>query len=125
MRQILPTAWTRARGFGRGFAVGGGVAAAVVEAIKHIDPDREIQIEYGDGLRECRKMLMHGQGRKAQRLSAGGHGLPRRLRGRRRHPRVPSRNPPPSVERFKNAASSMSTTESPYLGRLKDVEETC
>ena len=24
---------------GRGFAVGGGVAAAVVEAIKHIDPD--------------------------------------------------------------------------------------
>ena len=30
-----------------------------------------------------------------------------------------------SVERFKNAASSMSTTESPYLGRLKDVEEKC
>ena len=26
-----------------------------------------------------------GQGRQAQRLSAGGHGLPRRLRGRRRH----------------------------------------
>ena len=44
-------------GFGRGFAVGGGVAAAVVEAIKHIDPDREILIEYGDGLKECRKML--------------------------------------------------------------------
>ena len=42
---------------GRGFAVGGGVAAAVVEAIRHIDPDREVLIEYGDGLRECRKML--------------------------------------------------------------------
>ena len=28
-------------GFGRGFAVGGGVAAAVVEAIKHIDPDMD------------------------------------------------------------------------------------
>ena len=42
---------------GRGFAVGGGVAAAVVEAIKHIDPDREVKIQYGDGLRECRKML--------------------------------------------------------------------
>ena len=35
-----------------------GVAAAVVEAIKHIDPSREVQIEYGDGLRECKKMLM-------------------------------------------------------------------
>ena len=45
-------------GMGRGFAVGGGVAAAVVEAISHIDPDREVKIEYGDGLRECRKMLM-------------------------------------------------------------------
>ena len=44
-------------GMGRGFAVGGGVAAAVVEAIKHMDPDREVKIEYGDGLRECRKML--------------------------------------------------------------------
>ena len=43
---------------GRGFAVGGGVAAAVVEAIQHMDPDREVPIEYGDGLRECRKMLM-------------------------------------------------------------------
>ena len=45
-------------GMGRGFAVGGGVAAAVVEAISHIDPDREVKIEYGDGLRECKKMLM-------------------------------------------------------------------
>ena len=44
-------------GMGRGFAVGGGVAAAVVEAVSHIDPTREIKIEYGDGLRECRKML--------------------------------------------------------------------
>ena len=44
-------------GMGRGFAVGGGVAAAVVEAVKHIDPDRKIPIEYGDGLKNCRKML--------------------------------------------------------------------
>ena len=50
--------FTVATGAGRGFAVGGGVAAAVVEAVKHIDPDREVLIDYGDGLRECRKMLM-------------------------------------------------------------------
>ena len=43
---------------GRGFAVVGGVAAAVKEAIGHMDPSREVPIEYGDGLRECRKMLM-------------------------------------------------------------------
>ena len=45
-------------GAGRGFAVGGGVAAAVVDYIKKIDPEREVNIEYGDGLRECRKMLL-------------------------------------------------------------------
>mgnify|MGYP000239386997 CR=1 FL=1 len=43
---------------GRGFAVTGGVANAVKEAIKEIDPDREVKIEHADGLRECRKMLM-------------------------------------------------------------------
>ena len=43
---------------GRGFAGAGGVAAAVKEAIGHMDPSREVPIEYGDGLRECRKMLM-------------------------------------------------------------------
>ena len=42
---------------GRGFAVTGGVANAVKEAIKEIDPDREVKIEHADGLRECRKML--------------------------------------------------------------------
>ena len=42
---------------GRGFAVTGGVANAVKEAIKEIDPDREVKIEHADGLRECRKMM--------------------------------------------------------------------
>ena len=53
-------------GMGRGFAVGGGVAAAVVEAISHIDPDREVKIEYGDGLRECTKMLAMAKAGKAR-----------------------------------------------------------
>ena len=63
-------------GFGRGFAVGGGVAAAVVEAIKHIDPSREIQIEYGDGLRECKKMLMMAKAGKRNGYLLEGMGCP-------------------------------------------------
>ena len=43
---------------GRGFAVGGGVAAAVAQLIGEKEPGKTIPIEYGDGLRECRKMLM-------------------------------------------------------------------
>ena len=63
-------------GMGRGFAVGGGVAAAVVEAISHIDPDREVKIEYGDGLRECRKMLMLAKAGKYNGYLLEGMGCP-------------------------------------------------
>ena len=43
---------------GRGFAVGGGVAKAVVEAAKRIAPDREVKVVAAQGLAECKKMLM-------------------------------------------------------------------
>ena len=43
---------------GRGFAVSGGVADAVREAISHIDPDRDVKTACAQGLRDCRKMLL-------------------------------------------------------------------
>lgn len=43
---------------GRGFAVSGGVAQAVVNYIKEIDPEREVKIAKAEGLAECRKMIM-------------------------------------------------------------------
>ena len=42
---------------GRGFAVSGGVAQAVVNAIKKIDPDREVKVVSAQGLAECKKMM--------------------------------------------------------------------
>ena len=111
-------------GFGRGFAVGGGVAAAVVEAVRHIDPSREVPVEYGDGLRECRKMLMMAKAGKRNGYLLEGMGCPGGCVAGAGTLR-PVKESTASVERFKNAASSMSTTESPYLGRLKDVEEKC
>ena len=42
---------------GVGFAAVGGVAGAVAEVIHRTDPDREVKTAFGDGLRECRKML--------------------------------------------------------------------
>ena len=44
-------------GAGRGFAVSGGVAAAVKERILQIDPDREVKVERAEGLDNCRKLL--------------------------------------------------------------------
>ncbi|MDR3214960.1 MAG: 4Fe-4S dicluster domain-containing protein [Bacilli bacterium] len=43
---------------GRGFAVAGGVATAVLDCIKREQPDREVNVIKADGLRECSKMMM-------------------------------------------------------------------
>lgn len=42
---------------GRGFAVAGGVATAVVNAIHRRYPDREVNVVNAEGLNECRKMM--------------------------------------------------------------------
>ena len=42
---------------GRGFAVSGGVAKAVVNAIHKLDPEREVKVANAQGLDECVKLL--------------------------------------------------------------------
>lgn len=42
---------------GRGFAVSGGVADAVIKAIHRIDPNREVKTMKAEGLENCAKML--------------------------------------------------------------------
>ena len=61
---------------GRGFAVTGGVANAVKEAIAELAPDREVKIEHADGLRECRKMLMMAKAGKYNGYLLEGMGCP-------------------------------------------------
>ena len=51
-------AFNSASADGRGFAASGGVAQAVVNAIKKMDPDREVKVMAAQGLQECKKMLM-------------------------------------------------------------------
>ena len=109
-------------GMGRGFAVGGGVAAAVVEAIKHIDPDREVLIEYGDGLRECRKMLMAAKAGKRNGYLLEGMACPGGCVAGAGTIQ-PVKQTAMSVERFKKEAPEMSCTASPYVNRLEDVLE--
>ena len=109
-------------GLGRGFAVGGGVAAAVVEAIKHIDPDREINIEYGDGLKECRKMLAMAKAGKRNGYLLEGMACPGGCVAGAGTIR-PIRESVANVGRFKDAAGEQSCTTSPYLDRLSDVIE--
>src|SRR5699024_9389170 len=107
---------------GRGFAVVSGVAAAVKEAIQHMAPDREVQIEYGDGLRDCRKMLMMAKAGKRNgyllegMAGPGGYGAGAR-------PITPERASTMKVEKFKKEAVEVSSTASPFVDRLQEVEE--
>ena len=61
---------------GRGFAVGGGVAAAVAQLIGERELGKTIPIEYGDGLRECRKMLTLARAGKYNGYLLEGMGCP-------------------------------------------------
>lgn len=49
--------FTQASSDGRGFAVSGGVAKAVVNCIKAKEPNRDVLIESAEGLENCKKML--------------------------------------------------------------------
>ena len=42
---------------GRGFAVAGGVANAVVNVVKNLHPEREVKVVNAEGLENCRKMM--------------------------------------------------------------------
>ena len=42
----------------KGFAASGGVAKAVTNVIKKMDPDREVKVVSAQGLAECKKMMM-------------------------------------------------------------------
>ena len=109
-------------GMGRGFAVGGGVAAAVVEAIKHIAPDREILVEHADGLKECKKMLMMAKAGKRDGYLLEGMACPGGCVAGAGTIR-PVKESMANVEKFKNAAPEQSCTTSPYLNRLEEGEK--
>lgn len=61
---------------GRGFAVSGGVAKAVVNVIKQLDPEFEVKVASAQGLAECRKMLQIAKAGKYDGYLLEGMGCP-------------------------------------------------
>jgi iron only hydrogenase large subunit-like protein len=109
-------------GLGRGFAVSGGVASAVVEAIHHIEPGRAVLTEYAEGLRDCRKMMAMAKAGKRNGYLLEGMACPGGCVAGAGTIQ-PVKQSALTVEKFKNDAAEQSCTASPYLDRLKDVEE--
>lgn len=63
-------------GAGRNFAVSGGVAKAVVDAVHHVNPEIEVKTAYAEGLQECRKVLAMAKAGKYNGYLLEGMGCP-------------------------------------------------
>ena len=107
---------------GRGFAVTGGVAAAVKAAIAEIDPDREVLVEHADGLRECRKMLMMAKTGKYNGYLLEGMGCPGGcVAGAGTI--TPVKKSTAAVTRYVNEATVKSVQDSAAVKRLREVQD--
>ncbi|MBU5625607.1 4Fe-4S dicluster domain-containing protein [Oscillibacter sp. MSJ-2] len=114
--------FTDGTGSGRGFAVGGGVAQAVKDAIHRIDPEREVKIDYGDGLKECRKMLMLAKAGKRDGYLLEGMGCPGGcVAGAGTI--TPVASAALNVRSYKEQAGEQNSLDSKYAARLKEYEK--
>ncbi len=107
---------------GRGFAVVGGVAAAVKAQIAHLDPDREVPTECGNGLKECRTMLLLAKAGKRNGYLLEGMACPGGcVAGAGTITPVPQSIK--NVQKYSAEAEKKSARESDYCGRLEEAEQ--
>ncbi len=107
---------------GRGFAVGGGVASAVVEAVGRISPDTTVKVEHAEGLADCRKMLMMAKMGKLDGYLLEGMACPGGCvagAGTIQHVKDSATN----VLKFMKEADTHSAVDSPYEEWLHKVIE--
>ena len=116
------TEFEHGTGAGRGFAVGGGVAAAVAEVIARIAPEREIEVEYGDGLRECRRMLAMAKAGKRHGYLLEGMACPGGCIAGAGTLR-PIEQSHKEVEAFSSEAKFTCANDTPYMDYLPLIEE--
>ncbi len=105
---------------GRGFAIGGGVAAAVVDAIHHMYPDREVLVESAQGLRDCKKMLTLAKAGKRNGYLLEGMACPGGcVAGAGTLQSIPKSTA--AVKSFQNRAAEDSAVSSKYADVLDEV----
>ena len=107
---------------GRGFAVSGGVAGAVVSCIKQLHPDREVLVEHAEGLNECRKMLMRAKAGKLNGFLLEGMACPGGCVGGAGTVQLIAKSAA-EVEKIKKNSGKAHAYESSYQSVLPDLEE--
>ena len=111
-----------ASGDGRGFSVSGGVASAVVNCIKQLYPDREVNVEHAEGLDECRKMLLKARAGKLNGYLLEGMACPGGcVGGAGTVQLIPKATQ--EVAKIKKDSAKAHAYESSYRSVLPDLEE--
>lgn len=102
----------------RGFAASGGVAQAVVNAIKKMDPDREVKVmSSAIGLADCKKMMMMAKAGKYNGYLLEGMACPGGCIAGAGTLADPAKSVA-MLNKYKNEASMKVATETPYQDSL-------
>ena len=111
-----------ASGDGRRFAVSGGVAQAVVNAIAEKYPDREVLVEHQEGLENCRKMLQMAKAGKYNGYLLEGMACPGGCVGGAGTCQ-PINKATAAVNRHVKNSTILHAHASDYQDMLRDIEE--
>ena len=108
-------------GDGRGFAVAGGVAAAVTNLVHQQYPDMEIRTARAEGLRDCRKLMAMAKAGKYKGCLLEGMACPG---GCVAGPgtNLPVEQAAKFVDKHSKEALTSSPLESPYHHRAEDLD---
>ena len=102
---------------GRGFAVAGGVAQAVVDIIHQQHPDMEIKVANAEGLRECRKLMNLAKAGKYNGYLLEGMACPGGCIAGAGTLADPAKSAM-MLNKYKNEAAMKVATETPYQDSL-------
>ena len=98
---------------GRGFAVSGGVAKAVMDLVHQTNPDMEVKTARAEGLRDCRKLMLMAKAGKYDGYLLEGMACPGGcVAGAGTI--LPVEQAARSVEKYRKEAENASPLESPY-----------
>lgn len=114
--------FTKATAAGRGFAVSGGVAQAVVDCIHKTHPDREVKVHAEESLQNCRKMLKDAKAGKYDGYLLEGMACPGGCVAGAGTLQSIVRSTT-AVNKFKNTTEAKNAADSEYAERLHELLE--
>ncbi|MFQ6861464.1 MAG: 4Fe-4S dicluster domain-containing protein [Beduini sp.] len=112
----------KATAAGRGFAVSGGVAQAVVDCIHKTHPDREVKVHAEESLQNCRKMLKDAKAGKYDGYLLEGMACPGGCVAGAGTLQSIVRSTT-AVNKFKNTTEAKNAADSEYAERLHELLE--